>query len=33
VKDSEKFYSTEAKEYLILADILNGKNVTVDDYK
>lgn len=33
MKDSEKFYSTEVKEYLILADILNGKNVAVDDYK
>lgn len=33
IKDKDKFYYTEAKEYLILADILNGKNVTVDDYK
>lgn len=33
MKDSEKFYSTEVKEYLILADILNGENATVDDYK
>lgn len=33
IKDKDKFYYTDAKEYLILADILNGKNVTVDDYK
>lgn len=33
MKDNEKFYSTEVKEYLILADILTDKNVTVDDYR